>query len=102
MFILKTPKNSVQKLWFLVLFLNTTKSIRGATSNGPTIDEFHLKLFPNCGHLPNTPTSPPKIAASRIINSKEAIVHYPWVVMVLQYYKGKKIGRCGGTIITSR
>ena len=98
-FILKIPKYCVRKLWFVALVLNTMTSILGATSNGPAIDKFHEKLFPNCGRLP-------MIAASRIINSKEASVHYPWVVMVLRYFKGIKVGRkaglCGGTIITSR
>ena len=90
---LKTPKHCVRKLWFVVLFI----IVRGATLNGPAIDESHRKLFPNCGRLPTS-----KIAASRIINSKEANVHYPWVVQVFWYYKGEKVGSCGGTIITSR
>ena len=97
---MKIAKLGTRKLWLTVLFLNTTKSIQRATSNGPAIDESHEKLFPYCGRLP-------KIPASRIMNGKEANVHYPWVVMVLRYYKGRKVGgkvggTCGGTIITSR
>ena len=92
---MKTPKHCVRKFWVVVLFLNTTESICGVTLNGPAIDKFHGKLFPECGHLP-------KIATSRIVNGKEANVHYPWVVMVLRYYKGMNIGLCGGSIITKR
>ena len=94
---LKTPKDRVRKLWLVVLFINTTKFVRGATLNGPAIDESHKKLFPDCGRLPTS-----KIAAARIINGKEANAHYPWVVQVFRYYKGKRQGRCGGTIITIR
>ena len=94
---LKTPKHCVRKLWLVVLFIYTTKFVLGAALNGPAIDESHKKLFPDCGRLPKS-----KIAASRIINGKEANVHYPWVVQVFWYYKGKSVGSCGGTIITSR
>ena len=98
---LKTPKHCVRTFWLVVLFINTTKFLRGATLNGPAINEWHKKLFPNCGRLPDAKPSS-KIATSRIINGKEANVHYPWVVLVLRYYKGKILGSCGGTIITSR
>ena len=59
------------------------------------IDREHLKRFPNCGKMP-------QMSSSRIINSKEAKVHYPWVVQVRRYWKGNKIRVCGGTIITKR
>ena len=74
-------------LMFLMLFPVAIKTT--------AIDKEHLKRFPNCGKMP-------QMSSSRIINSKEAKVHYPWVVQVRRYWKGNKIRVCGGTIITKR
>ena len=65
------------------------------TDKGPHIDEEHQKLYPDCGIMPT-------ISASRIINSQEAKVHYPWIVHVIRYLKGTFTEQCGGTIITKR
>ena len=47
-------------------------------------------------------SSAEKLASSRIMNGKEAKIHYPWIVQVLHYWKGRSTGSCGGTIITKR
>ena len=82
-------------LVFLMLFPVAVKTIHENSNLGPAIDKEHLKRFPNCGKMP-------QMSSSRIINSKEAKVHYPWVVQVRRYWKGNKIKACGGSIITKR
>ena len=82
-------------LIFLILFPVAIKTTLDNSNYGPAIDKEHLKRFPNCGKMP-------RMSSSRIINSKEAEVHYPWVVQVRRYWKGNKIRVCGGSIITKR
>ena len=82
-------------LMFLILSPSAVNMSRKNSKHGPAIDEEHLKRFPDCGKMP-------KKSSSRIINSQKAEVHYPWVVQVRRYWKGKEIGVCGGTIITKR
>ena len=61
----------------------------------PAIDKDHHDKVANCGKLPGA-------ISSRIINGEKSRVHYPWVVLVVRYYKGKEAGTCGGSILTKR
>ena len=83
-------------LSLIVFYLDPVNNAPGQNSDkGPNIDEEHMKIYPDCGIMPT-------ISASRIINSQEAKVHYPWIVLVIRYWKGTLAAPCGGTIITKR
>ena len=83
-------------LSLIVFYLDPVNNAPGQNSDkGPNIDEEHMKIYPNCGIMPT-------ISGSRIINSQEAKVHYPWIVLVIRYWKGTYTAHCGGTIITKR
>ena len=90
--------------------LHQVNSVTGQNPNtGPAIDEEHQKKYPECGIMGHwltkaaeTTSSAEKTASSRIMNGKEAKVHYPWIVQVLHYWKGRHTGSCGGTIISKR
>ena len=87
----------IVQLWLIFFYLDIVKTIIWQDPpKGPAIDKEHQKKYPNCGLMPT------KKASSRIMNSKEASVHYPWVVQVLRYWKGNNVDACGGTIITKR
>ena len=62
---------------------------------GPAIDQNHQDKVGNCGVMPI-------ISQTRLINSEESKVHYPWVISVIRYYKEEIVESCGGTIITKR
>ena len=86
--------------------LHQVNSVTGQNPDtGPAIDEEHQKKYPECGKMgkaAETTSSAEKTASSRIMNGKQAKVHYPWIVQVLHYWKGRSTGSCGGTIISKR
>ena len=71
----------------------------------PDIDDEHMKKVPNCGQMS-------KAASSRLFNTEESKIHYPWIIRVVRYWRNDKkrylknemkpIGQCGGTILTKR
>ena len=69
-------------------------------SSSIDIDDDHRQNNPECGYLPDEPSS--QSASSRISNAKEAKVHYPWVIYVERKNRFLATGftSCGGTIIT--
>ena len=88
------PKSCISKLFFIICLVSASDIARNSDF-GPAIDKDHEKLYPNCGQMAKT-------VSSRLINSKESKVHYPWIVRVLRYFEGLSVGKCGGTIITRR
>ena len=73
------------------------------------LDKNHLSEYPYCGKMFGYGLSG---ATSRMVNSKDSVLQYPWVVFVLGYvlYVDKKDKKntffqntiCAGTVITDR
>ena len=73
------------------------------------LDKDHLSEYPYCGKMFGYGLSD---ASSRMVNSKDSVLQYPWVVFVLGYvlYVDKKDKKnpfwqntiCAGTVITDR
>lgn len=72
------------------------------------LDQEHLSLYPYCGKLFGYEFPAP---TSRVVNSKESDIQYPWAVLVDRKYKLRNqitderynAGElCGGTVITDR
>ena len=67
------------------------------------LDEEHLELYPYCGKLFGHKKP---ITKSRIVNSRESEIHYPWVVYIKSFWKVTTRhgilpahGICSGTVI---
>ena len=75
---------------------------RGTHCN-PKIDEGHIRQYADCGTIANTPLG-------RMVNTKEAETHYPWVIRIERYNQRKppkppdifQRSECVGAIITER
>ena len=71
------------------------------------LDKEHLKLYPYCGKLFGYARHDAK---SRVVNSRESKIQYPWVVYIerisMVVYKdlpeSSQDSRCSGTIIGNR
>ena len=68
------------------------------------IDEDHIRQYPHCGTIAKTPSG-------RMVNTKEAETHYPWVIRIERLNERKPqpnqepifhSSQCMGTILTQR
>ena len=85
----------------IIVLLYTFFAVLKTYSAKPDIDQEHLLKVPNCG-LIKTASDWYESPSSRLLNAKEATQHYPWVVRVIRYWRGKRLGRCGGSLLTKR
>ena len=71
------------------------------------LDQDHLSMYPYCGKLFGHAKQD---GQSRVVNSKDSEIQYPWVVLVMQEHMGvfeengnteekMIIATCGGTVI---
>ena len=71
------------------------------------LDQEHLSMYPYCGKLFGHAKHD---GESRVVNSKDSEIQYPWVVLVMQEHMGvfeengnteekMIIATCGGTVI---
>ena len=88
-------RNRIIKYSNVALTLTITWLHIGADDIDPEIDKVHIENVPNCGKMSKT-------VSSRMTNTGEAKVHYPWVIRVIRYWNDIKVGGCGGTILTKR
>ena len=72
------------------------------------LDQKHQSMYPYCGKLFGYEWHD---ASSRVVNSRESDIQYPWVVLLRRFSKiisktNKKgdptIAFCGGTVITDK